>query len=135
MHHPLRVPNPEFYFPVYSESRRIFVFGDLFSHRVSSCDFNLFVLGRRNKPHVFVPMTKGLVNRPSGNTVFSMGCWEDPSDHNTNHRYRLTAIPLTRYPLSPIMIRGGRLTPYHRISNKYRNFVDLKFGAIPIYRR
>jgi len=36
---------------------------------------------------------------PSEHDLTSMDCWGEPSDHNTSHSDRLTAIPLTRYPL------------------------------------
>ena len=36
-----------------------------------------------------------------------MGCWGKPTDHDTNHSDRLTAIPLTRYPPTSIESRGA----------------------------
>ena len=39
---------------------------------------------------------------PSEHTHISMGCKDEPTDPNTNHSDRLTAIPLTRYPLTRV---------------------------------
>lgn len=57
--------------------------------------------------------------------VFSMGCLGNPNDHNTHHRYRLTAIPLTRYPMRRPLVRGvpfegvvsSESEPKHRIAS------------------
>ena len=35
-----------------------------------------------------------------------MGCYGKPTDPDANHSYRLNAIPLTRYPLTSIRVRG-----------------------------
>ena len=69
----------------------------------------------------------GINNHPFDNTVFSMGCQGNPTDHYTNHRYRLTAIPLTRYPLKRIEVRGVLPSPFdiHRL-HRIEDMIEIR---------
>ena len=53
-----------------------------------------------------------------------MGPLGKPSDHNTSHRYRLTAIPLTRYPLTSIRLEGSQRVPIEKIRSLYGIWIN-----------
>ncbi len=48
----------------------------------------------------------GSSKHPSEHIDYSMGGKGRPTEHYSRHTYRLTTIPLIRYPLTRIVVRG-----------------------------